>query len=195
MTTLKRVLTLRDVVLFNLVAVISLRWMATSAKAGPAALVLWLLAMLLFFVPQGLAVAELSRRHPDEGGIYAWTKSALGEGHGFICGWCFWISNVLYYPNLLMSTAVIATYAFGQGETGLASSWTYVLPVTLGALWLAVGLNIVGTSTGRWLQNIGGIGTLVPGVLLIGIGAYAALGGRPSANPVTPSTLFPISPI
>ena len=71
MTTLKRVLTLRDLVLFNLVAVIGLRWLATSAKAGPAALALWLLAAVFFFVPQGLAVVELSRRFPDEGGIYA----------------------------------------------------------------------------------------------------------------------------
>ena len=191
MTGLKRVLTLRDVVLFNLVAVISLRWMATSAKAGPAALVLWLLATLLFFVPQGLAVAELSRRHPDEGGIYAWTKTALGDGHGFLCGWCYWISNVLYYPNLLMATAAIATYAFGQGETDLASRWAYVLPATLGALWLAVAVNIVGASTGRWLQNIGGIGTLVPGTLLIAFGVTAFLVGRPSANPILVSTIMP----
>ena len=191
MTTLRRVLTLRDVVLFNLVAVISLRWMATSAKAGPAALVLWILATLLFFVPQGLAVAELSRRHPDEGGVYAWTKSALGERHGFVCGWCYWISNVLYYPNLLMSTAVIATYAFGQGETGLASRWLYVLPMTLGALWLAVAVNVVGTSTGRWLQNIGGIGTLIPGSMLILVGAVALFSGRPSANPITAGSLIP----
>ena len=191
MTTLKRVLTLRDVVLFNLVAVISLRWMATSAKAGPPAIVLWILATVLFFIPMGLAVAELSRRHPDEGGIYAWTKSALGERHGFLCGWCYWVSNVLYYPNLLMATAAIMTFAFGQGETGLASRWVYVLPVTLGALWLAVGLNIVGTSTGRWLQNAGGIGTLLPGTLLIGFGIAAALSGRPSANPITASNIVP----
>lgn len=191
MTGLKRVLTLRDVVLFNLVAVISLRWMATSAKAGPAAIVLWILATVLFFVPQGLAVAELSRRHPDEGGLYAWTKSALGEGHGFLCGWCYWISNVLYYPNLLMAAAAIATYAFGQGETGLGSRWAYILPVTLGALWLAVGINIVGASIGRWLQNIGGIGTLVPGTLLIAFGIAAFFTGRPSANPISASTIVP----
>lgn len=191
MTELRRVLTLRDVVLFNLVAIVSLRWMATSAKAGPSALVLWVLATLFFFVPQGLAVAELSRRHPDEGGIYAWTKSAFGEGHGFLCGWCYWISNALYYPNLLMSTAVIATFAFGQGETGLAARWTYVLPVTLGALWLAVWLNIVGVSKGRWLQNAGGIGTLFPGFLLIAFGAYALLSGRPAANPITAGNIVP----
>jgi len=181
-TTLKRVLTLRDLVLFNLVAVIGLRWLATSAKAGPAALVLWLLAALLFFVPQGLAVVELSRRYPDEGGIYAWTKRALGEGHGFLCGWCYWINNILYYPNLLISTAVIGTYVFGQGESGLANRWDYVLSVTLGSLWLAVWLNIVGLARGRWLQNIGGIGTYFTGVVLIVFGVWAAVSGVPSAN-------------
>lgn len=182
MTSLKRVLTLRDVVLFNLVAVIGLRWLATSAKAGPAALVLWSLAALLFFVPQGLAVAELSRRYPDEGGVYAWTKRALGEGHGFLCGWCYWICNVLYYPNLLISTAVIATYVFGKGESGLSSSWPYVLSVTLGALWFAVWLNIVGLSRGKWLQNVGGVGTYVPGVLLVLFALWAMFKGAPSAN-------------
>jgi amino acid transporter len=181
---LKRVLTLRDVVLFNLVAIIGLRWLATSAKAGWAALVLWLLAALLFFVPQGLAVVELTRRYPDEGGIYAWTKRALGDGHAFLCGWSYWMSNVMYFPQLLLGTAVIATYAFGRGEGALASNWWYVLPVTIGALWLAVWLNIVGLSTGRWLQNVGGVGTYIPGVLLVAFGAYAIVVGAPSANPM-----------
>jgi amino acid transporter len=181
--TLKRVLTLRDLVLFNLVAVIGLRWLATSAKAGPAALVLWALAALFFFVPQGLAVVELSRRYPDEGGIYAWTKRALGEGHGFLCGWCYWICNVMYYPNLLISTAVIGTYVIGKGDSALASNWTYILTATLGTLWLAVWLNIVGISTGRWLQNAGGIGTYLPGVLLVLFGIVWISSGVPSANP------------
>ena len=182
MTTLRRVLTLRDLVLFNLVAIIGLRHLATSARAGPGALVLWVLAAALFFVPQGFAVAELSRRYPEEGGMYAWTKRALGDGHGFVCGWSYWISNVLYYPNLLMSTAVIGTYVFGQGEGPLASSWLYVLPVTLGALWLAVAVNIVGLGTGRWLQNAGGIGTYLPGVVLIALAAVAVTTGVPAAN-------------
>lgn len=191
MAPLKRVLNLRDLVLFNLVAVIGLRWLATSAKAGPAALVLWALAALLFFVPQGLTVAELSRRHPDEGGIYAWTKRALGEGHGFLCGWCYWICNVLYYPNLLISTAVIGTYVFGKGETALASSWPYVLSVTLGALWLAVWLNIVGLSKGRWLQNAGGVGSYIPGVLIVLLALWAVISGRPSANPMPLRSFVP----
>jgi amino acid transporter len=179
------------VVLFNLVAIIGLRWLATSAKAGPAALVLWLLAALFFFVPQGLAVVDLSRRYPEEGGIYSWTKRALGERHAFVCGWSYWMSNVMYYPQLLISTAVIATYAFGQGEGTLASNWWYVLPATLGALWFAVGLNIVGLSTGRWLQNAGGIGTYIPGVLLVAFGVWAIAVGAPSANPMNGRDFIP----
>src|SRR3954468_24729957 len=140
---LARNLGLRDLVLFNLVAVVGLRWLATAAKAGPSALVLWILAALFFFVPQGLVVTELSSRFPQEGGIYQWTKRALGERHGYVCGWCYWINNVLYYPNLLISTAVMRTCVVGKGESGLASNWSYVLTATLLSLWLAVLLNIV----------------------------------------------------
>jgi len=189
--TLQRALGLRDLVLFNLVAVVGLRWLATAAKAGPSALALWMLAGLFFFVPQGLVVTELASRFPQEGGIYQWTKRALGEKHGYVCGWCYWINNVLYYPNLLISTAVIATFVIGKGESGLASNWTYVLSATLVCLWLAVLMNIVGVGTGKWLQNAGGIGTYIPGVVLISLGAVSLFSGHPSANPITAQNVVP----
>jgi amino acid transporter len=187
---LPRVLTLRDLVLFNIVAVLSLRWTATAAAAGPSSLTLWVLAALFFFIPQGLAVSHLSARFPHEGGIYFWTKRAFGEGHGFLCGWCYWVNNILYYPNLLMSTAVIGTYAIGRGGTGLMDDWTYILTATLAALWLAVLVNVIGLKTGRWLQNIGAIGTYIPGAVLIGFGLYAAL----NRGPATPMNLESITP-
>ena len=77
-TELPRTLSLRDLVLFNVAAVLGLRWLATSAAAGPSALTLWLLAAVFFFVPQGLAVIELSARFPKEGGIYFWK---IGRAH------------------------------------------------------------------------------------------------------------------
>ena len=152
---LPRTLGVRDLVLLNIVAVLSLRWMATSAAAGPSALTLWLLAGLFFFVPQGLAVSELTLRYPEEGGVYAWTKRAYGDSHGFLCGWCYWVNNVLYPPNLLISTAVMFTFAIGRNGTGLESDWTYVLTATLVMLWLAAGINIVGLRTGKWLSTSG----------------------------------------
>jgi amino acid transporter len=187
---LPRVLNLRDVVLFNIVAVLSLRWTATAAAAGPSSLTMWVVAAICFFIPQGLAVSHLAFRYPQEGGIYFWTKRAFGEGHGFLCGWCYWVNNILYYPNLLMSTAVIATYAIGRGDTRLMDDWTYIVTATLTALWVAVLVNIVGLKTGRWLQNLGAIGTYLPGALLVGFGLYAAL-TQPPATPITVDTITP----
>jgi glutamate:GABA antiporter len=187
---LKRVLRLGDLVLFNVVAVLGLRWVATSAKAGPSSLVLWLLAAMLFFIPQGVAVITLSSRYPDEGGVYAWTRRAYGEWNGFLCGWCYWINNVLYYPNLLISTAVIGTYAIGKGGTSLGTSWAYVLGVALTALWVAAALNIAGLGAGKWLHNIGGVAVYLPGIVLIGMGVVAIF-THPSANTFTAAALVP----
>ena len=187
---LERALTLRDLVLFNLVAVVGITWVATAAKAGPSSLTLWLLAAVFFFVPQGLAVIQLSSSYPDEGGIYAWTKKEFGEGHGFLCGWCYWINNVLFYPTLLLSAAVTATYVIGRGESGLAGNWSYVLPFTLIALSVAVGLNVVGVGTGKWLQNIGGLSVYLPGILLVLLGLHGAL-TKPPANALSYSQLKP----
>jgi len=187
---LVRALKLRDLVLFNLVAVLGLRHLGTTAKFGPGSLLMWCIAAVFFFVPQGLAVIELSSRFPQEGGIYFWTKRALGEGHGFLCGWCYWVNNVLYYPNLLISAAVIATFMFGDSAGRLSDNWAYVLPVTLGILWIAVLMNIVGLGTGKWVQNAGGIGTYIPGLVLISLGIYGAMTTAP-ANEFTVATLKP----
>lgn len=187
---LVRALKLRDLVLFNLVAILGLRHLGTTARFGPGSLLMWLIAAVFFFIPQGLAVIELSSRFPKEGGIYFWTKNAFGEGHGFLCGWCYWINNVLYYPNLLISAAVIATYVFGKGESGLSNKWSYVLPVTLGALWVATAINIAGLGVGKWLQNAGGLGTYIPGLILILLGVYGAMTGQ-AANQLDATTLTP----
>ena len=187
---LRRVLRLGDLVLFNVVAVLGLRWVATSAKAGPSALVLWLLAALLFFIPQGMAVITLASRFPEEGGVYAWTRRTYGEWNGFLCGWCYWINNVLYYPSLLISAAVVATFVTGEGGSKLGENSAYVIITTLVMLWIATIVNIVGVGTGKWLQNLGGIGTYIPGVIIIFIGVYGAL-TQPAANSITVGDLMP----
>src|SRR5512145_161825 len=187
---LVRALKLGDLVLMNLVAVLGLRHLATSAKAGPVTLGLWVLAAIFFFVPQGLVVMELSSRFPNVGGIYDWTKRALGEGHGFLCGWCYWINNVLYYPNLLISAAVVATFVIGEGGSKLGEDSTYVIVATLVILWIAVAVNIVGVGAGKWLQNLGGIGTYIPGIVIILVGVYGLL-SQPAANSITVGDLTP----
>src|SRR6478672_1374965 len=111
---LRRELGLWDLVLLNIVAIVGLRWWLMAASAyGYAALPLWILAFLCFFVPSGLAVIDLTTRYPEEGGIYAWTKHAFGEKHGFISGWCLWTNNLIYFPHLLIFTVGNLVFMFG----------------------------------------------------------------------------------
>ena len=168
MSQLRRVLGLRDLVLFNIAAVIGIRWLAAAAQAGSGSVTLWLLAAVLFFVPSGLAVARLSLRFPEEGGIYVWTKRGFGEWHGFLCGWCYWLSNLFYFPNLLVAGVGMAGYALG-----LAENKTYIIGVSLAILWVALATNILGLSLAKWTSAAGGMATYLAGALIIVFGAAA----------------------
>jgi len=126
---------------------------------------LWVLAAVLFFVPSALAVAALSRRFPEEGGIYVWTRAGFGDWHGFLCGWCYWVSNVFYFPSLLLAGVGMAATALGFGEN---RTWLVIVCLTI--LWIASITNIVGLSVGKWTGNLGGLSTFLGGALIIVLG-------------------------
>src|SRR2546423_13210393 len=97
---LPRVMRLRDVVLFNISAIVGLRWLTTAASQfGLASLGLWLFAMLVFFLPSAIAVRELAAIDPRAGGIYLWVRRAFGPLHGFVAGGGGWGNNQLYFPS------------------------------------------------------------------------------------------------
>jgi hypothetical protein len=54
---LRRELGLRDVTLFAITCIVSTRWIAAAAHAGPGSITLWLLAAVFFVVPLAIAVA------------------------------------------------------------------------------------------------------------------------------------------
>ncbi len=185
-----RALGLRDVAAMTLVGVVSLRWISRAARMGAPSVLLWGLAWLSFFLPLAASVCELSSRYPEQGGLYAWTRRAFGPAHGFICGWCLWVNNLFWYPSLLLFAAANAPIALGTRYSWLADSRVYSVSFVLITLWLSVGLNILGFSTSKWLQNIGSIGTWLPAAILITFGAiaFASFG---SATPFAPRELLP----
>lgn len=190
MAQLKRVLNLRDIVLMNIVAIVGLRWLLTAAQTGPSATLLWLAALVLFFIPQALSVIELTTRYPKEGGVYVWAREAFGPGHGFIAGWCYWVNNLIYYPSLLIFIASNALFIGGSAWLGLESSPLYMVMFSLAMLWLVLGLNIRGLSLGRWIQNVGAFGTWLPVLILFGVAIYA-LATRGSATTFTAQNMIP----
>jgi amino acid transporter len=184
---LRRELGLRDLVLFNIAAVAGIRWLAAAAHTGPGSITLWLLAAAFFFVPSAMAVSRLTERYPEEGGIYAWTKHSFGDWHGFLCGWCYWLSNLFFFPNLLLAGVGISVYAFGREYARLADNRVFVVMVSLAVLWVAALTNLVGVRIGKWTENVGGLATYAAGGLLIVAGAAVWL----VRGPATPIDLIP----
>jgi amino acid transporter len=188
--SLPRVMTLRDVVLFNITAIVGLRWLTTASAFGPASLLLWLLAMVTFFIPSAIAVRELTDLDPGEGGIYRWVRTAFGAEHGFVAGWGYWVSNLVYFPSLLLTTAAIAAYAGGTRFVHLEDSKVFVAAFSLGMLAIALGLNIIGLRVGKWVQNLGAYGTWVPALLFVLLAAWS-LAEFGSATSFAPENLLP----
>ena len=190
--TFVRALGLWDIVAMNIVAVVGLRWIARSARLGAPSVSLWLLACLVFFIPLALALIELSSRHPEQGGIYAWVRRAFGPFHGFVAGWCMWVNNLFYFPSLLLfaaaNFAIFVGPSIGAGD--LTDDRLYSVVFVLGFLWLCTGLNVIGLQAGKWLQHLGSAATWIPAVLLMICGgiAFASFG---SATSFAPSELIP----
>src|SRR5436305_9062355 len=188
---LPRVMGLRDVVLFNISAIVGLRWLTTAASQfGLASLLLWLVAMVVFFLPSAVAVRELADIDPAAGGIYRWVRRAFGPLHGFVAGWGYWVNNLFYFPSLLVATAAIAAYAGGPRFVHLADDNAFIGVVSLAGLWLAVGLNVVGLRIGKRLQNLGGYATWLPALILVALAVWSLV-TRGGATPFTTRALLP----
>jgi amino acid transporter len=187
---LKRGIRFRDLVLFYVVVVLSVRWTASAAAAGPSILIVWIAALFCFFIPLAASVMELSSRHPEEGGIYIWTREAFGDFSGFICAWTYWMSNLPFFAGVLYFGAASALFAFGTRAHSLNGNPLYY--IAFAVFWLAfiTVLNIRGVDAGKWLNNIGALGSLVPLTVLVLLAAvsYWRFG---AATHITRASLVP----
>ena len=169
----RRVLGLRDLVLFYVVTGISLRWIATAAAAGPSSIVIWLGAWLTFYTPLALSVIELSSRYPNEGGLYVWSKRAFGPFSGFMAAWSYWSSDLPYFPAVLYFAASNTLYIFPGARQQFGGSSAFYIYFALATLAAATLLNLVGLDIGKWLNNVGAVAMWIPVGIVIVLGLVA----------------------
>ena len=152
---LKKPLTLRDLVLTQILFVVGSSWVGAAAKLGQAHLFFWLLAILLFYVPQAAVVIYLSNRMPLEGGIYQWAKLGFNEFAGFIVAWNLWLLSITVIALGGMFVTTNISYAIGPGTAWMPNSkWC----VSLISATMVIGLGwacVRGLSLGKWVHNIG----------------------------------------
>src|ERR1035441_2717820 len=180
---LKRELGLRDITFFAITCIVGTRWIPAAAHAGPGSGTLWLLAAVLFMVPLAIAVAALSVKYPGAGGLYLWTRNDFGRWHGFLCFIVYWISIAFWFPSAAMFYMSAGIYALGPRYAYLADSRVFLLAISLGAIWVALGTNLIGMKIGKWTENVGAAATWVLGALLVTVAAVI-FSRRGSATPI-----------
>lgn len=187
---LKRELGFRDLTLFYVVSLLTVRWIASAAASGPSSIAVWLLALVGFFVPLTASVLELSSRYPQAGGLYIWTQHAFGDFAGFMSGWTYWMSNLAYFPAILYFAAGSLLFAVGDRGKALENESGYYMAFAVGMLALITFLNMRGVKQGKWLNNAGAIGSSIPVLILIALSVlYWRHHG--SATQFTVATMMP----
>ncbi len=187
---LKKVMGPRDLVLFYIACIVTMRVVALSTENGPSVVVLWVLGFVLFYIPQAFTVVELTARHPDEGGIYIWAQRAFGEFHGFITAWFYWATNLVYFPAVLLFSASNAAFIFPRWSH-LAEHPGFLATFSLAGIALVVVVNVLGLDIAKYLHNASGyLNMWVPGVIVVVLG-FLTWVNFGSASEFSSSTLMP----
>ena len=167
---LKKVIGPRDLVLFYIASTASMRMVALSTENGQSVLVLWVLGFILFYVPQAFTAAELTARHPEEGGIYIWVQRAFGDFHGFITAWFYWATLLVYFPAALIFSASNGALVIPQWSH-LADNPAYLMTFSLVGVTIIVVVNVLGLDIAKHLHNASGyLNVVVPGSMVVGLG-------------------------
>src|SRR6266853_6876472 len=134
---LRRELKLRDLVLMQLILIVSLTWTGFAAKQGSTQIVLWLMAIVFFYLPLAAVVMKLSRAMPVEGGVYQWVKEGISPFAGYMAGWNFSIYGITTFAAVGSLLANNTAYAAGANGSWMLSSKPLTLTITALACLIA----------------------------------------------------------
>jgi amino acid transporter len=165
---LKKELGLRDLVLTQIVFVVGGSWVGTAAKLGPSHLAYWLLALLLFYVPQAAVVIYLNKKMPLEGGLYQWAKFGFNKFAGFMVAWNLWLLAICVMAAIGLVVTTNLSYSIGERAAWMPGNRWFVSAVSVGLIIAMIAVSVRGLSLGKWVHNAGGLIMLVTyGALIV----------------------------
>lgn len=153
----KKELGLTDLALTQILFIVGLPWVGVAAKQGPSHIVLWLTALMLFYIPSAVVVIYLSKVMPLEGGLYQWAKMGFNELIGFLVGWNLWLFGILNTSEIGLQATQYLVYIFGpQFNWLMENRWVICLMNVMiigGLVWITS----AGFHFGKWVHKAGGV--------------------------------------
>jgi amino acid transporter len=159
--SLKKELGVRDLVLTQILFIVGLTWIGVAGKLGPSHVILWLLAIVLFYLPSAAVVMYLNKLMPLEGGLYQWAKLGFNEMVGFMLAWNLWLYVIMSLSEIGLQCTTYLSYAIGPSADWIRSSSWFVGISAAVIMTFMVIASIIGLSVGKWVHNIGGVFMLI----------------------------------
>ena len=164
---LRKELGVRDLALTQILFIIGLTWIGVAGKLGPSHVVLWLLAIVLFYLPMSAVVIYLNQLMPLEGGLYQWAKLGFNSTIGFMLAWNLWLYVIVYTSEIGLQCATYLAYAMGPSAAWMTSSTWFVALSSAVILTLMAVAATIGLAVGKWVHNTGGIFMLIIFAILL----------------------------
>jgi glutamate:GABA antiporter len=195
---LRKELGFGDLLLAQILAVVVADFFGTAVKAGPSHVVLWLFAILLFFIPQALLVAHLNHLMPLEGGLYEWARLAFNDGIGFLVAWNLWLFGTLYAAVIGLVAATFLVYLLGPTAAWVATNGPFILFASAVFIIALIFIARLGLRVGKWVNNLGSVSILITLAVIIVMPIAALWRGtlheyHPLRLVAPPLTLFSLS--
>jgi glutamate:GABA antiporter len=166
--SLKKELGVRDLALTQILFIVGLTWIGVAGKLGPSHVVLWLAAIVLFYLPSAAVVMYLNRLMPLEGGLYQWAKLGFNQTIGFLLAWNLWLYVIVFTSEIGLQAATYLSYAIGPSAAWMTTSTWFAALSSAVILSLMAMAATIGLSVGKWVHNTGGVMMLVVfGALLL----------------------------
>lgn len=174
-----------DMTLFTVCAILVIDQLAASASIGVQSIFWWVFTLVLFFIPYGLITSEMGSSLPQEGGIYAWVRRAFGPLWAGRTAWLWWANVAFWMPSVyILFAGILAQLIYPE------MSLIMKMAITLGLIWVTVGINVITLEVSKWVPNIGAIFKVVI-MLAIGIGGVAFAMQHGVANAFTLQAMAP----
>ena len=159
---------------------------ASNSSAGVPAITWWLILGVLYMIPTGLIVGELSGFLPDEGGIYVWIYEGLGPKWAALTSWLFFTCG-LFIPvsSFVMSADVLFSVMWPAAPLLARVGLAIVL------VWLLTWVSTMPMAEAQWIVNAAGVIKLVLYVGVFLAGVTYLMGGHVPANEMSAATLVP----
>jgi amino acid transporter len=150
---------------------------SVMATGGWNAIPMWVIGIVTFLLPAGLAVAELGNLWPGQGGVYIWAYRTLNEPLAFFGGFLSWVPVLLNGASSPATVLQLLLLAF-HAQLGLTVSIILQLVI----LWSVVGLALARLAANQRIINVTVVvyGVLTAVVFVVGV---VHAGGSGSGTP------------